>query len=140
MVRHALGHVSAEERTFVPESEFGKIFRNARIILAVYSATIGLAVVLHNWAPIFLVVLPHLFGTWLMIVHNTTQHAGLAENVLDHRLKCRTVYMNPFSRFAYLSINYNAEHDIFSLVTERLAVTPMPLSGPLRIRHRDVLK
>ena len=26
-----------------------------------------------------------------------TQHAGLAEDVLDHRLNCRTVYMNPVS-------------------------------------------
>jgi fatty acid desaturase len=27
-----------------------------------------------------------------------TQHAGLAEDTLDHRLNSRTVYMNPVSR------------------------------------------
>ena len=30
-----------------------------------------------------------------MIIYGLTQHAGLAEDVLDHRLNCRTVYMNP---------------------------------------------
>ena len=43
--------------------------------------------------------LPNLFGTWLIVVYGLTQHAGLAENVLDHRLNCRTVYMNPSTGF-----------------------------------------
>jgi MocE subfamily Rieske [2Fe-2S] domain protein len=51
-----------------------------------------------------------------MIVHNSTQHAGLAENVLDHRLNCRTVFMNPFSRFVYWNMNYHLEHHMFPLV------------------------
>ena len=50
--------------------------------------------------PLCSVGLPQFFGTWLMLVHSTTQHAGLAENVLDHRLNCRTVYMNPINRFS----------------------------------------
>jgi len=51
-----------------------------------------------------------------MIVQNTPQHAGLAENVLDHRLNCRTVYMNPISRFIYWNMNYHVEHHMFPLV------------------------
>ena len=113
---HARGRMTADERTFIPESEFPKIFRNARIILAICAATIVLSAVLHSWLPIFLILLPHFFGTWLMIVHNTTQHAGLAENVLDHRLNCRTVYMNPFSKFIYWNMNYHLEHHMFPLV------------------------
>ena len=45
-----------------------------------------------------------------------TQHAGLADNVLDHRLNRRTVYMNPFSRFVYLNMNYHVEHHMFPMV------------------------
>jgi MocE subfamily Rieske [2Fe-2S] domain protein len=116
LVRHALGRVTPGERTFIPESEFPKIFRNAQIILGIYAATLALSVALHSWIPIFLVILPHFFGTWLMIVHNSTQHAGLAENVLDHRLNCRTVFMNPFSRFVYWNMNYHLEHHMFPLV------------------------
>ena len=46
--------------------------------------------------------LPTLYGTWLMVVYGGTQHAGLAENVLDHRLNTRTVYMNPVNRYLVL--------------------------------------
>jgi fatty acid desaturase len=45
-----------------------------------------------------------------------TQHAGLAENVLDHRLNSRTVYMNPVFRFLYWNMNYHVEHHMFPMV------------------------
>ena len=114
--QHALGRMTEAEKTFVPETEFGKVYRNARIALALNAVAVLLAIALQSWAPIFLIVLPHLFGNWLMIVHNSTQHAGLQENVLDHRLNCRTVYMNPFSRFVYWNMNYHVEHHMFPLV------------------------
>ena len=116
LIRHASGRVTADERTFIPESEFPKVFRNARISLAIYLAIAAASIAFQTWVPVFLIVLPHFFGTWLMILHNTTQHAGLAENVLDHRLNCRTVYMNPFSRFIYWNMNYHVEHHMFPLV------------------------
>lgn len=113
---HAMGEMTADERTFVPETEFPKVYRNARLILCLNAAAIALAIFFQSWLPVFLIIFPHFFGTWLMIVHNTTQHAGLAENVLDHRLNCRTVYMNPISRFIYWNMNYHVEHHIFPLV------------------------
>jgi Na+-transporting NADH:ubiquinone oxidoreductase subunit F len=116
LITHVKGKMSDAEKTFIPESEFPKVYRNARIILAVYVSVIIISVVLQSWIPVFLIILPHFFGTWLMIVHNTTQHAGLAENVLDHRLNCRTVYMNPFSRFIYWNMNYHLEHHMYPLV------------------------
>ena len=116
LIRHACGKMSDAERTYVPDTEFGKIFRNARICVALYALVIVSAITLQTWIPIFLFMLPQFFGTWLMIVHNTTQHAGLAENVLDHRLNCRTVYMNPISRFIYWNMNYHVEHHMFPLV------------------------
>jgi Na+-transporting NADH:ubiquinone oxidoreductase subunit F len=116
LFRHALGRMSADERTFIPESEFSKVYRNAWICVALYALVIASAIVWQSWIPIFLFVLPQFFGTWLMIIHNTTQHAGLAENVLDHRLNCRTVYMNPISRFIYWNMNYHVEHHMFPLV------------------------
>ena len=116
LLRHALGKVTPGERAFIPESEFPKVYRNARLCMALYGLVIAAAVVWLSWIPIFLFVLPQFFGTWLMIIHNTTQHAGLAENVLDHRLNCRTVYMNPISRFIYWNMNYHVEHHMFPLV------------------------
>lgn len=58
----------------------------------------------------------HLYGSWLMLVYGLTQHTGLAENVLDHRLNCRTVQMNPLNRFLYWNMNYHVEHHMFPLV------------------------
>ncbi len=116
LVRHMVGKLTDAEKTFIPESEFGKIYRNARIVFTIYALIIISAVVLQSWIPIFLFIFPQFFGTWLMIIHNTTQHAGLAENVLDHRLNCRTVYMNPISRFIYWNMNYHVEHHMFPLV------------------------
>jgi fatty acid desaturase len=85
-------------------------------MLALNLAVVAAAIALGSWLPILLVILPQVFGTWLMMVHNTTQHAGLAEDVLDHRLNCRTVYMNPISRFIYWNMNYHVEHHMFPLV------------------------
>ncbi|MES2062458.1 MAG: NADH:ubiquinone reductase (Na(+)-transporting) subunit F [Bacteroidota bacterium] len=116
LMRHALNRMSATEKTYVPESEYKKVYNNARICLGLYVLIVISALALHTWIPIFLFILPQFFGTWLMIIHNTTQHAGLAENVLDHRLNCRTVYMNPISRFIYWNMNYHVEHHMFPLV------------------------
>ena len=116
LFRHALGRMPAGERTFIPASEFPKVCRNARICVAIYGLVIASAIFWQSWIPIFLFVLPQFFGTWLMIIHNTPQHAGLAENVLDHRLNCRTVHMNPISRFIYWNMNYHVEHHMFPLV------------------------
>ena len=44
------------------------------------------------------------------------QHGGLAEDVLDHRLNSRTVYMNPVSRWIYWNMNYHVEHHMFPMV------------------------
>ncbi|HEX3876300.1 MAG TPA: NADH:ubiquinone reductase (Na(+)-transporting) subunit F, partial [Bryobacteraceae bacterium] len=50
------------------------------------------------------------------VTYGYTQHAGLAENVLDHRLNCRTVYMCWIHRYLYWNMNYHVEHHMFPLV------------------------
>jgi len=113
---HALGRMSAEEKTFIPESEFPKVYRRGRIYLGVYVAVIALSIYSRSILPLMFVGLTNLFGTWLMVTYGYTQHAGLAENVLDHRLNCRTVYMNPVHRFLYWNMNYHVEHHMYPLV------------------------
>ena len=44
------------------------------------------------------------------------QHGGLAEDVIDHRLNSRTVYMNAISRWLYWNMNYHVEHHMFPMV------------------------
>ncbi len=116
IVLHSLGRMSADEKTFVPESEFPKIFFRARVYLLIYAAVVATAIATWSILPILLIGLPNLFGSWLMVVYGLTQHAGLAENVLDHRLNCRTVYMNAINRYLYWNMNYHVEHHMFPLV------------------------
>lgn len=116
LLAHATGRMLADEKTYIPESEFPKIYFKARVSLAIYAAVIATALVTRSILPLLFIGLPNLFGSWLMVIYGLTQHAGLAENVLDHRLNCRTVYMNPVHRFLYWNMNYHVEHHMFPLV------------------------
>ncbi len=114
--RHAAGRVTAEEATFIPDSERFRVYREARAWIAVYVAVIAVAVVSGSFLPLMLVGLPSLYGRWLATLFGVSQHAGLAENVLDHRLNARTIYMNPVFRFLYWNMNYHVEHHMFPMV------------------------
>jgi len=51
-----------------------------------------------------------------LILFGYNQHAGLTENVLDHRLNTRTFHLNPVGRFIYWNMNYHLEHHMFPMV------------------------
>ncbi len=71
----------------------------------------------ESWLPVLLVgPLPSMYGAWFGHMVGLTQHAGLAEDVLDHRLNSRTVRMNPLFRFLYWNMNYHVEHHMFASV------------------------
>jgi Na+-transporting NADH:ubiquinone oxidoreductase subunit F len=116
IVLHSFGRMSAEEKTFVPATEFPKIYGKARIYFGIYLFVIGLAIYSRSVLPILLIGGVHIFGSWLLPIYGLTQHAGLAENVLDHRLNCRTIYLNRINRFLYWNMNYHVEHHMFPLV------------------------
>ena len=117
VIAHSFGRLDEEERSFVPEMERAKVFLVARIWLATHLAVIGLAAWLHSWLPLIYVgMLPTMYGGWLTVYFGVTQHACLAENVLDHRLNARTIYMNPIFRFVYWNMNYHVEHHMFPMV------------------------
>ena len=116
MVYNSFLGVHPEEKTFVPQWEWPKVVRVARIHLAIHAATIAAAVALHSALPLMLIGLPRLYGAWHHVMTGLLQHGGLADNVTDHRLNSRTVYMNPVSRFIYWNMNYHVEHHMFPMV------------------------
>ncbi|MFI5355774.1 MAG: NADH:ubiquinone reductase (Na(+)-transporting) subunit F [Opitutales bacterium] len=116
ILTHACGRMRPEEKTYIPESEFPKIYFRARLYVLVYATVLALAIYSRSLLPLLYVGLPNIFGTWLMLIYGYTQHAGLAENVLDHRLNCRTVTMHPVHRYLYWNMNYHVEHHMFPLV------------------------
>ena len=48
----ALGRLTADEKTFIPESEFAKVFLSARIYVADLSGVIGLAIYTRSILPL----------------------------------------------------------------------------------------
>ena len=116
MVRNAFGVISKEEQTFIPETEQPKAIFVARIWLAIYVATIALAFYMNSFLPLMLIGLPRIYGAWHFVMTGLLQHGGLADNVTDHRLNSRTVYLNPVSRFIYWNMNYHVEHHMFPMV------------------------
>jgi fatty acid desaturase len=116
MLIHVTGRMHPEEAEYVAPVFFPKVYRTSWIWLAIYALVIGAAIVMQSWTPLLLIGLPRLFGSWHMVICGWLQHGGLADNVLDHRLNCRTVYMNQISRFIYWNMNYHVEHHMFPLV------------------------
>jgi fatty acid desaturase len=123
LARQAMGHLSADERDYIPATEVPKAIFWARVHMAVYGATalvsLGMLAAGQGWRaliPFMLIGLPRLYGCWHMVLTGFLQHGGLAEDVLDHRLNTRTVYMNPISRWIYWNMNYHVEHHMFPMV------------------------
>ena len=112
---HATGRLNAEEATFIPEMERARVYVAARAHLAIFALVILACVVSGSILPAMFVGLPTLYGGWLSNYFGATQHLGLAEDVLDHRLNSRTIYMNPFFRFVYWNMNYHVEHHMFPM-------------------------
>jgi fatty acid desaturase len=113
---NVFGRLTASEADYVPAREAARAIFWGRVHAAIWIATAALSVATTSLLPLMLVGLPSLYGRWLLVVFGTTQHAGLAEDVLDHRLNTRTVYMNPVLRFLYLNMNYHLEHHMFPSV------------------------
>ncbi len=113
---HCLGRVTPIEATFIPPSEYPKVYLRARITAGIVLGLLGLCLYHRTLLPLVFVLGPNVYGAWLMAIYGWTQHAALAENVLDHRLNCRTILMNPVHRFLYWNMNYHTEHHMFPLV------------------------
>src|SRR5439155_23575544 len=99
MFIHAGERLTAEEATFIPEMERWKVYLVARIYLAIFAAVIVACFATGSILPAMYIGLPSFYGGFMTIFFGLTQHAGLAEDVLDHRLNSRTGYMNPIFRF-----------------------------------------
>jgi Na+-transporting NADH:ubiquinone oxidoreductase subunit F len=113
---HCAGKLTPAERTYIPEDQHAAVFWHARVYALIYLGTIAACVLIRSILPLMYIGLPNLYGAWLMPIYSLTQHAGLPENVLDHRLNTRTVQMNIVNRFLYSNMNYHLEHHMYPSV------------------------
>lgn len=114
--RHAAGNIAEGDKSYIPDNLHKRVVLEARIYIAALATLIVWCAVTGSIKPAFFFGLPTIYGAWLVLFFGTTQHAGLREDVLDHRLNTRSVYMNPLFRWLYLNMNYHVEHHVFPTV------------------------
>ena len=113
MALHALGRPTRMARRVVAEAEWPALFWAARAALLLWLAPIALSLALGSWLPVLLFGLPRFYGgalVWLFVV---TQHAGMAVNVTDHRLNCRSLRLNPVLSFLFMNMESHTEHHVY---------------------------
>ena len=115
-LKHAAGRIDEDARDFIPDDELPKLKWESRAYIAILAGTAAWCVAIGSIVPALYIGLPTIYGAWLMVFFAITQHAGMREDVLDHRFNSRTVYMNPVFRFLYSNMNYHVEHHIFPTV------------------------
>lgn len=114
---HALvGRIPADVASFVPQRERSRVIMWGRIHLGIHMTTICVCFGSQSVLPWMVIGLPSLYGRWFQFLLGLTQHAGLEEDVLDHRFNTRSVKMNPIVRFLYLDMNHHLEHHLFPAV------------------------
>jgi len=113
---HFFGKLDKEEEQYIPASEYRKTFWEARVYLLIILSVIAACIYYQSILPAMFIVLPSFYGSVVVLLFGMTQHLGLHEDVLDHRMNSRTVYMNPVFRFLYWNMNYHIEHHMFPMV------------------------
>lgn len=113
IIRNMFGRPAAPQRNYQPADTLRKSQAWSWIFFLVLLAVVVWCLSSGTIKPALFIGLPSIYGKWLLMAYGVTQHAGLAEDVVDHRLNTRTVRMNVVHRFLYLNMNYHLEHHIF---------------------------
>ena len=115
-IKHAIGITTPVMKDCIPENEIPKCRFYARFHILVWILIIAFSLYVNSWLPTLYLLLPFVYGTTLRNIFDFIQHAGLANDVKDHRLCVRTVKLNPFFSFLYWHMEYHLEHHMFPMV------------------------
>lgn len=107
--RHSLGRIAPHEAEFLPKEAYATVFREARIMLALYAGIVLFCAVTGWWAPVWYWWLPVMLGEPVMRWIRLTEHVG-RPNVRDMRENTRTNLISAPLAFLSWNMNYHAEH------------------------------
>ena len=116
IAQNATGMLTEKGDQFIPEGQRRRVVWSSRAYIAIILGVAGWCAAAGSIMPAMFIVLPRFYGGLLPQVFNVMQHAGLDEDVYDHRLNTRTVIMNPVFAFLYANMNYHIEHHMFPMV------------------------
>jgi fatty acid desaturase len=115
-LKHAFGVTTEVMKVCIPEKERSKCRWSARSHVFIWVTITLASIYFQSWLPLLFFVLPNFYGKTLISLFGLTQHAGLQENVKDHRYTTRTVILNPIFSFLYWQMEYHIEHHMFPQV------------------------
>ena len=98
------------------KEEQSKVRLFARIHAILWTIIIGASIYFQTWFPILYLLLPFVYGTTMIHIIQFIQHAGLTNDVQDHRLTTRSVKLNPFFNFLCWNMEYHLEHHMYPMI------------------------
>ena len=103
---------------FPPEEVEGRqrTFRWDRVLVFGHTALLAGSLYVGWWQLPLLITFTPMYGRWLFLLCNSSQHIGLTDEVPDFRLNSRTVLLNPVVQFLYWHMNYHIEHHMYAAV------------------------
>lgn len=115
-VTHAFGHIAPRDSWYVPENEWPRIYREARVMLAMYAA-IGFVAYWTGTGTLLLTLwlIPRLMGEPFMRWIRVAEHTGCDE-VADLRKNTRTTRANRLFHALFWNMSYHAEHHLCPVV------------------------
>lgn len=117
--RAAMGRLHGEwENQIFPASnpQLRRDFFNwSRLLIIGHIALAVTFIAIGQWILIPIVLMPFYCG-WLTLLCGAPQHLGLQSAVPDFRRSCRTMLLDPISRFLYWQMNFHAEHHMYAAV------------------------
>ena len=113
IIKHAFGFTAPAAKISVPKSEMKKVRLMSWVHIFYWLIAVFLSFYFQSLLPVLMLILVPFYGNTLLMLMGLTQHAGLEENIKDHRRSSRTVIFNPILSFLYCHMEYHVEHHIF---------------------------
>ncbi|WP_102108335.1 fatty acid desaturase family protein [Oceaniglobus roseus] len=147
LVRHAAGRIDLHEKRFLPKVAERTVIREARIMLALYTA-LALTMLATGWtAPLWFWFIPLVLGEPVMRFIRMTEHVGRPMVAQMHD-NTRTNLVSWPWRFLSWNMNYHAEHHyVASVPFHALPRLHRKLKDHVHVEpggylgaHRDILR
>jgi len=115
LFHHIVGHLTPEEKRFIPEVEHQAVFLEARIMGAAYLAIIIAMFAFSWWGPLWYWFIPVILGEPVMRAIRMTEHVG-RPTIHDMKENTRSNLVSAPMRFLAWNMNYHAEHHYASSI------------------------
>lgn len=147
LFRHASGHLSETEKTFIPKVEHAAVYRDARMMLALYVGIFVVMAITGWWGLVWYWIIPLFLGEPVMRFVRMTEHVGRPTVPQMHE-NTRTNLVSAPWRFLCWNMNYHAEHHyVASVPYHALPALHEKLKDHIHVEpdgyigaHRDILR